>query len=541
MKKFTETIKASKESKALTEKTEAQKKYAEFFTGKLDKYGVASPTELSDEDKKKFFDEVEKEWTAQSESSEEKKTEVVKVEETESYVRKMRLSPDKAFLEDLAKNNELDEVCGEDFAPYGEQETKANTKFNEMVEKGYLKIVDEDNFIFAFTDKGKKLIGVKESEVNEANEDQIKAQEIKIKNLEDHLKVIKNEKTYHSKEDKDGKEKWDLKASELQKEIKDAKDKLKDLKSKKNESEEIIFDAAVLEAAFTNAQKHGNYPEGSRLMGVSQFVSLIDVDGELYIHAGDGKDSETFKFDKEGLVISPETQKLITVLKKAKTFDDIKAIKGVNPCADINEAKGTTEKEETFNFKGGKVTLKYDGKGTMNVYFNDESVIHTDANSKNSDITRAKGFVEDYLERKDKKNESAPTKQICIFTRPTKCNLGQFLDVVGDTSKNPYVVVESVTGTTEGLSIVLNETATTVEIAKFVNLVEKSFDTKLVKSDAKVDEANIFEIVDCLPLSDFDKGRVKEMLAKNPVNPTMLDRIGDELVKVCATLGLQIK
>ena len=37
--------------------------YKEFFDKKLQKYGVKSPDELSDDDKKKFFDEIEKEWT----------------------------------------------------------------------------------------------------------------------------------------------------------------------------------------------------------------------------------------------------------------------------------------------------------------------------------------------------------------------------------------------------------------------------------------------------------------------------------------------
>jgi hypothetical protein len=45
----------------LQEETEYQK----FFKMKLKKWGVSSPAELSDEDKKKFFDEVEKEWTGE--------------------------------------------------------------------------------------------------------------------------------------------------------------------------------------------------------------------------------------------------------------------------------------------------------------------------------------------------------------------------------------------------------------------------------------------------------------------------------------------
>jgi hypothetical protein len=41
--------------------------YQKFFNKKLKKWGVSSPADLSDEDKKKFFDEIEKEWTGEKE------------------------------------------------------------------------------------------------------------------------------------------------------------------------------------------------------------------------------------------------------------------------------------------------------------------------------------------------------------------------------------------------------------------------------------------------------------------------------------------
>ena len=41
--------------------------YKEFFQKKLEKYGVESPEELSDEEKKNFFDEVDKEWKSDAE------------------------------------------------------------------------------------------------------------------------------------------------------------------------------------------------------------------------------------------------------------------------------------------------------------------------------------------------------------------------------------------------------------------------------------------------------------------------------------------
>ena len=52
------------------EKKEGKETYKDFFQGKLDKYKVKSPSELSDEDKKKFFDEVDSEWEDEKEEPE---------------------------------------------------------------------------------------------------------------------------------------------------------------------------------------------------------------------------------------------------------------------------------------------------------------------------------------------------------------------------------------------------------------------------------------------------------------------------------------
>ncbi|MFW9871703.1 MAG: hypothetical protein ACFFG0_01285 [Candidatus Thorarchaeota archaeon] len=42
--------------------------YKEFFAAKLKKWNVNSPSELSDEKKKEFFDQVDKEWKAKKET-----------------------------------------------------------------------------------------------------------------------------------------------------------------------------------------------------------------------------------------------------------------------------------------------------------------------------------------------------------------------------------------------------------------------------------------------------------------------------------------
>lgn len=52
------------------EKKEGKESYKDFFQGKLDKYKVKSPSELSDEDKSKFFDEIDSEWEDEKEDPE---------------------------------------------------------------------------------------------------------------------------------------------------------------------------------------------------------------------------------------------------------------------------------------------------------------------------------------------------------------------------------------------------------------------------------------------------------------------------------------
>ena len=44
-----------------------KEEYQKFFDEKLKKHGVKSPSELSDADKKKFFNEVDEEWEADTE------------------------------------------------------------------------------------------------------------------------------------------------------------------------------------------------------------------------------------------------------------------------------------------------------------------------------------------------------------------------------------------------------------------------------------------------------------------------------------------
>jgi hypothetical protein len=61
MKKFTQAIVAVHEAESAG-KSELQKSYQDYFTAKLNKYGVKSPAELSEDKKSQFFSEISKDW-----------------------------------------------------------------------------------------------------------------------------------------------------------------------------------------------------------------------------------------------------------------------------------------------------------------------------------------------------------------------------------------------------------------------------------------------------------------------------------------------
>jgi hypothetical protein len=61
MKKFTQWVETIRQAE-INEASELQKSYQDYFKRKLEKFGVNSPAELNEEDKKKFFSEITNEW-----------------------------------------------------------------------------------------------------------------------------------------------------------------------------------------------------------------------------------------------------------------------------------------------------------------------------------------------------------------------------------------------------------------------------------------------------------------------------------------------
>lgn len=70
----------------LNEREGVETEYQKFFKKKLEKYGVESPAELSDEDKKKFFGEIDAEWKGEEETESGDVNEASKNTQLDTYI-----------------------------------------------------------------------------------------------------------------------------------------------------------------------------------------------------------------------------------------------------------------------------------------------------------------------------------------------------------------------------------------------------------------------------------------------------------------------
>lgn len=88
--------------------------YQKFFKKKMKEWGISSPDELSDEKKKKFFDEVDREYTGEKETNE--KTDILKrlgeyeekmISKIASIMKENSCGPHLAYQQYLREKDEL--------------------------------------------------------------------------------------------------------------------------------------------------------------------------------------------------------------------------------------------------------------------------------------------------------------------------------------------------------------------------------------------------------------------------------------------------
>ena len=114
---FSERLREENTLKLTEEKSAKQDKYANFFKQTMQKYDITSPSELSDENKPKFFAEIEAGWTEEApvEAVTETKP-VVEAKLNEEYIKS-----ESDFMEYAMKI--LNKAHGEDFSEEKAKET----------------------------------------------------------------------------------------------------------------------------------------------------------------------------------------------------------------------------------------------------------------------------------------------------------------------------------------------------------------------------------------------------------------------------------
>jgi hypothetical protein len=141
MKKFTEWVGVIREAEE-KQQSSLQKSYEEYFKAKLAKYDVESPADLSDEEKKKFFNEISADWERGKGVKPEAKKEIEK--EKKEAKEKETKAPAKEV---------------------GELEGSAEDKMKSLIKESRSKTEIEDSLKMA-EDKLKKWKGVKQNSIH---------------------------------------------------------------------------------------------------------------------------------------------------------------------------------------------------------------------------------------------------------------------------------------------------------------------------------------------------------------------------------------
>jgi hypothetical protein len=150
MKKLSEWLNPVREA-MITEKSDLQKSYQDYFSAKLQKFGVKSPAELDSEKKKEFFNEITKEWERGKgvkpevkEKIEKEKAEAEEAEKKEPAADVADMKGDASDkMKDLTKANESE---------VNEAEIKDAEEFRKFAEVK-LKKVHGDKYDQAEADK----------------------------------------------------------------------------------------------------------------------------------------------------------------------------------------------------------------------------------------------------------------------------------------------------------------------------------------------------------------------------------------------------
>lgn len=132
------------------EKSKKQKEYQEFFTKKLKEFDVKSPAELSDADKKKFFNEVDKEWT--QEPTNEKQVEEDYDSEEDEDSKEMKSKKESYESKDKGKDKEELYSSEDEEVEESEDDEMEEDSYNESSKKKVNEVTKSD------IEKGTKVV-----------------------------------------------------------------------------------------------------------------------------------------------------------------------------------------------------------------------------------------------------------------------------------------------------------------------------------------------------------------------------------------------
>lgn len=114
----------------------ANNEYQTFFKKKLGDYGVASPAELSEEDKKNFFNEIEAEWDSENGCSKTNKAAARGSQKSPGISLQEQDNMEdilNQFLKTIKENPDYD---SKEVKKYSDEVTNAWSKFVSVMSRG---------------------------------------------------------------------------------------------------------------------------------------------------------------------------------------------------------------------------------------------------------------------------------------------------------------------------------------------------------------------------------------------------------------------
>ena len=161
------------------EQSKLQKDYDTFFKKTLDKYDAKSPADLSDEEKKKFFDEIKSGWT-EGKGEKGSTNESKKVEEEDVEVEvEIKDKEEEEAEEEEAKIKKDGETAKEENDANEEEEINEGISGKDIAKKlSAIKSKEGFAYLQGFADKVAAMKSISKEELNDLLPDWVPGKDI---------------------------------------------------------------------------------------------------------------------------------------------------------------------------------------------------------------------------------------------------------------------------------------------------------------------------------------------------------------------------